>query len=129
MSDGRSVITRSTSTKSRSGDAAQPRVEGSTSLAGSTAFRFCNASGWRNVCLISFLISLWKTAGLDPPRRVERARVLAGQVADPAGQLEAVPDQQEQAAKAASPAPSARPSAPRPRRWNSSGTARAPARR
>ena len=56
-SDGRSVITRSTSTTSRSGDAAQPRVAGSTSPAGSTALRFCNASSWRNVCLISFLTS------------------------------------------------------------------------
>ena len=53
-SDGRSVTTRSTSTTSRSGDAAQPRVAGSSSLAGSTALRFCSASSWRNVCSIFF---------------------------------------------------------------------------
>ena len=61
-SDGRPVITRSTSTTSRSGDAAQTRVAGSTSLAGSMAFRFCSASSWRNVCLISFLSSLSRPA-------------------------------------------------------------------
>ena len=41
---------------SRSGDAAQPRVAGSTLLVGSTACRFCSASSWRNVSLISRVV-------------------------------------------------------------------------
>ncbi len=37
--------------------------------------------------------------GLDPPHGIERAHGFAAQVADPAGQVEAVPDQQQQAAE------------------------------
>lgn len=75
MSAGRSVITRSTSTASRSGDAAQPRVAGSRRSAGTMALRFCSASSWRKACLTCLPLSASSRRTVSSVRLLSAARL------------------------------------------------------
>ena len=49
--------------------------------------------------LAECLLDLLAAVGFEPPHGAERARALRGQVADPARQVEVVPDQEQQAAE------------------------------
>jgi hypothetical protein len=49
--------------------------------------------------LLDLFLDLYLGVGFDPPHRVQDAGGLHRQVADPAGQVEVVPDQQQQPAK------------------------------